>query len=161
MCGEVVAAPLSLQDTVYPILRKKSLHFCEKSKKFLKLCTAVRKKYKTKRLRRRTNSLRQNLSVLPAPSGWVRSPQAASPSQSPTVTALPKGEPLAVHANFISLPRPLPLGEVARRSRDGEGEDTNRRTLTRFSSAPRAASHAPHSGQRCADWLRSARRSPA
>ena len=69
MCGEVVAAPLSLQDTVYPILRKKSLHFCEKSKKFQKLCTAVRKKYNTKRLRRRTNSLRQNLSVLPAPSG--------------------------------------------------------------------------------------------
>ena len=28
------------------------------------------------------------------------------------MTALPKGEPLAVHANFISLPRPLPLGEV-------------------------------------------------
>ena len=54
MCGEVVAAPLSLQDTVYPILRKKSLHFCEKSKKFLKLCTAVRKKYKMKRLRRKT-----------------------------------------------------------------------------------------------------------
>ena len=51
MCGEVVAAPLSLQDTVYPILRKKSLHFCKKSKKFLKLCTAVRKKYKMKRLR--------------------------------------------------------------------------------------------------------------
>ena len=51
MCGEVVAAPLSLQDTVYPILRKKSLHFCEKSKKFLKLCTAVRKKCKLKRLR--------------------------------------------------------------------------------------------------------------
>ena len=37
MCGEVVAAPL----------------FCEKSKKFLKLCTAVRKKYKMKRLRRK------------------------------------------------------------------------------------------------------------
>ena len=54
MCGEVVAAPLSLQDTVYPILRKKSLHFCEKSKKSLKLCTAVRKKYKMKRLRRKT-----------------------------------------------------------------------------------------------------------
>ena len=52
MCGEVVAAPLSLQDTVYPILRKKSLHFCEKSKKFLKLCTAVRKIYKMKRLRK-------------------------------------------------------------------------------------------------------------
>ena len=52
MCGEVVAAPLSLQDTVYPILRKKSLHFCENSRKFLKLCTAVRKKYKMKRLRK-------------------------------------------------------------------------------------------------------------
>ena len=37
---------------------------------------------------------------------------ASSPSQSPSVPALPKGEPLAVHANFISLPRPLPLGEV-------------------------------------------------
>ena len=57
MCGEVVAAPLSLQDTVYPILRKKSLHFCEKSKKFLKLCTALRKKYKMKRLRRKTELL--------------------------------------------------------------------------------------------------------
>ena len=56
MCGEVVAAPLSLQDTVYPILRKKSLHFCEKSKKFLKLCTALRKKYKIKRLRSRACS---------------------------------------------------------------------------------------------------------
>ena len=56
MCGEVVAAPLSLQDTVYPILRKKSLHFCEKSKKFLKLCTALRKKYKMKRLRSRACS---------------------------------------------------------------------------------------------------------
>ena len=48
---------------------------------------------------------------------------ASSPSQSPTVTALPKGEPLAVPANFISLPRPLPLGEVDLRSKDGEGED--------------------------------------
>ena len=56
MCGEVVAAPLSLQDTVYPILRKKSLHFCEKSKKFLKLCTSLRKKYKMKRLRSRACS---------------------------------------------------------------------------------------------------------
>ena len=53
MCGEVVAAPLSLQDTVYPILSKKSLHFCEKSKKFLKLCTAGRKKRKMKRFRRK------------------------------------------------------------------------------------------------------------
>ena len=51
---------------------------------------------------------------------------ASSPSQSPTVTALPKGEPLAVHANFISLPRPLPLGEVDLRSKDGEGEDVCR-----------------------------------
>ena len=65
------------------------------------------------------------------------SPPAAQPSQSslrvarfpflsPTVTFLPgrgesvpaggslssKGEPLAVHTKFISLPRPLPLGEV-------------------------------------------------
>ena len=70
MCGEVVAAPLSLQDTVYPILSKKSLHFCEKSKKFLKLCTAGRKKCKMKRFRRKKlNSLSQNLTVLPAPSG--------------------------------------------------------------------------------------------
>ena len=38
------------------------------------------------------------------------------------LTALPKGEPLAVHANVTSLPRPLPLGEVASRSDDGEGE---------------------------------------
>ena len=65
MCGEVVAAPLSLQDTVYPILRKKSLHFCEKSKKFLKLCTAGRKKCKMKRLRRKncTPSGREPLAV--------------------------------------------------------------------------------------------------
>ena len=93
MCGEVVAAPLSLQDTVYPILRKKSLHFCEKSKKFLKLCTAVRKKYKMKRLRRSFNSLSQNLTVLPAPprgSGHARSAalsQKAARSAFPIVTA--------------------------------------------------------------------------
>ena len=37
----------------------------------------------------------------------------------------PKWEPLAVHANFISLPRPLPLGEVDLRSKDGEGEDAD------------------------------------
>ena len=58
------------------------------------------------------------------------SPPAAQPSQSslrdarfpflsPAVTSSPAGgslsskrEPLAVHAKFISLPRPLPLGEV-------------------------------------------------
>ena len=56
---------------------------------------------------------------------------------------LPKGEPLAVPANFISLPRPLPLRKDFPRSggrcraatkggvwhgvsRDGEGEDANR-----------------------------------
>ena len=33
-----------------------------------------------------------------------------------------KGEPLAIHASFISLPKPLPLGEVDLRSKDGEGE---------------------------------------
>ena len=78
MCGEVVAAPLSLQDTVYPILRKKSLHFCEKSKKFLKLCTAVRKKYKMKRLRRKTNPL--SLAAL---------------------TNSPKGEPFEVEVKLL------------------------------------------------------------
>ena len=36
-----------------------------------------------------------------------------------------KGEPLAVPANVISLPRPLPLGEVDLRSKDGEGEDAD------------------------------------
>ena len=36
-----------------------------------------------------------------------------------------KWEPLAVHANFISMPRPLPLGEVDLRSKDGEGEDAD------------------------------------
>ena len=39
---------------------------------------------------------------------------AGSPSQSRIrSTALPKGEPLAVHAKFTVMPRPLPLGEVA------------------------------------------------
>ena len=97
MCGEVVAAPLSLQDTVYPILRKKSLHFCEKSKKFLKLCTAVRKEYKMKRLRRSFNSLRQNLTVLPVlPSGSLNplSHRYAMP-------APPKGELFEVEVKFL------------------------------------------------------------
>ena len=30
MCKEAVAAPLALHDIVYPILREKSLHSCEK-----------------------------------------------------------------------------------------------------------------------------------
>ena len=38
------------------------------------------------------------------------------PSQSPSVTALPEGEP---RGYFL----PLPLGEVAERSEDGEGKD--------------------------------------
>ena len=88
MCGEVVAAPLSLQDTVYPILRKKSLHFCEKSKKFLKLCTAVRKKYKMKRLRRKTNPL--SLAAL---------------------ASSPKGAPLGVAVKFPATAKSRPLGE--------------------------------------------------
>ena len=65
------------------------------------------------------------------------------PSQSPAATALPKGEPLAepasfVHTgqrqkkptdkpiNFSPLPKPPPSGEVARRSRDGEGFSPSR-----------------------------------
>ena len=59
-------------------------------------------------------------SILVAAAFWL----AGSPSQSnPTdLPAPPKWEPLAVHANFTSLPRPLPLGEVDLRSKDGEGE---------------------------------------
>ena len=41
------------------------------------------------------------------------------PSQSPAVTALPKGEPRGC---LYCLP--LPLGEVAERSEDGEGNVT-------------------------------------
>ena len=48
---------------------------------------------------------------------------AGSPSQAHIRSpAPPKWEPLAVHANFISLPRPLPLGELDLRNKDGEGE---------------------------------------
>ena len=117
MCGEVVAAPLSLQDTVYPILRKKSLHFCEKSKKFLKLCTAVRKKYKMKRLRRKTNPL--SLAAL---------------------ASSPKGAPFEVEVKFPAKPQslraqPLPLGgAVAQRLRgykSAEPEKTVKRSSRR------------------------------
>ena len=55
-------------------------------------------------LSQRARPLSQSLSALPAP---------------------PKWEPLAVPASFISLPRPLPLGEVDLRSKDGEGEDAD------------------------------------
>ena len=95
MCGEVVAAPLSLQDTVYPILRKKSLHFCEKSKKFLKLCTAVRKKYKMKRLRRKTE-LPQSKPIGFASSLWEgafgMAVQFPAKPQSLRAQPLPRGE---------------------------------------------------------------------
>ena len=43
-------------------------------------------------------------------------------SQSLTaLPALPKGEPLAKPITLHGLPKPLPLGEVALRSNDGEG----------------------------------------
>ena len=85
MCGEVVAAPLSLQDTVYPISRKKSLPFCEKSKKFLKLCTAGRKKYKIKRLRRKNIFWRYPFSLA-------------------TLASSPKGELFEVAVQFLIAP---------------------------------------------------------
>ena len=47
---------------------------------------------------------------------------APSQSNPADLPAPPKGEPLAIHATFIFLPRPLPLGEVDLRSKDGEGE---------------------------------------
>ena len=100
MCGEVVAAPLSLQDTVYPILRKKSLHFCEKSKKFLKLCTALRKKYKMKRLRSRACSDGQRARPLRLLTAFA--------------STSPKGRGLGSTAKFPVLPRAPPLGELAR-----------------------------------------------
>ena len=40
----------------------------------------------------------------------VSSPSQSNPADLP---APPKWEPLAVHTDFIFLPRPLPLGEVA------------------------------------------------
>ena len=82
-----------------------------------------------------------------------------SPSQSPTVPALPRGEPLAVHINFISLPRPLPLRKDFPRaggrcraatkggawhgvSRDGEGEDAKTTpSQSPYMEANRAAAH--------------------
>ena len=103
MCGEVVAAPLSLQDTVYPILRKKSLHFCEKSKKSLKLCTAVRKKYKMKRLRRKTEL-----------------PQAKPDGFASSLGEGAFGMAVQFAAQAQSLRAcPLPLGGAAERSETG------------------------------------------
>ncbi len=60
------------------------------------------------------------------------------PSQSPTVTALPEGEPrresqeLRVSGISASITLPLPLGEVAERSEDGEGP-LSEKTRTPFS----------------------------
>ena len=67
MCKGAVAAPRPLQALVYPILRRMSLPFCENSRKFLKLCTAVRKNETFEK--GKNYSLSQNLTVLPAPSG--------------------------------------------------------------------------------------------
>ena len=52
------------------------------------------------------------------------SKEAARPSQSPTVTALSEGEPRAYAPPDAPCgrPLPLPLGEVAERSEDGEGK---------------------------------------
>ena len=47
----------------------------------------------------------------------------ANPSQSPSVTAPQKGEPRLIPSNTrIGAGLPLPAGEVAARSADGEGE---------------------------------------
>ena len=118
MCGEVVAAPLSLQDTVYPILRKKSLHFCEKSKKFLKLCTAVRKKCKLKCLRK------GNLTPSVKTCRFCQLPLGGSqPSQAHCVRQLSQRESQAVKSvakvlgakrNFPAVDLALPLGELAK-----------------------------------------------
>ncbi len=69
MCKGAVAAPRPLQALVYPILRRMSLPFCENSRKFLKLCTAVRKMQNETFEKGKNYSLSQNLTVLPAPSG--------------------------------------------------------------------------------------------
>ena len=45
-----------------------------------------------------------------------------------------KGEPLAEPHTLRGLPRPLPLGEVALRSKDGEGEDAYKFCLLKNSS---------------------------
>ena len=101
MCGEVVAAPPSLQDTVYPILRKKSLHFCEKSKKFLKLCTALRKKYKMKRLRSRACSDGQRARPLRLLTAFA--------------STSPKGRGLGTEIKFAATTPPVKIAFVAAR----------------------------------------------
>ena len=63
----------------------------------------------------------------------VHSPQASSPSQALTRQLSQRESHWRNHTlyasagNFTAMPRPLPLGEVDLRSKDGEGEDTNRR----------------------------------
>jgi len=58
-----------------------------------------------------------------------------------SMPAPPKWEPLAVHTNFISLPRPLPLGEVDLRSKDGEGEPAKIQIVPSAGRQPKSAPH--------------------
>ena len=58
-----------------------------------------------------------------------------------SMPAPPKWEPLAVHTNFISLPRPLPLGEVDLRSKDGEGEPAKIQIVPPAGRQPKSAPH--------------------
>ena len=98
MCKGAVAAPRPLQALVYPILRRMSLPFCENSRKFLKLCTAVRKNETFEK--GKNYSLSQNLTVLPAP---------------------PKGGALRdVHKSDPSC-KSSPFGGAGERTRAGEG----------------------------------------
>ena len=53
---------------------------------------------------------------MPSPSSFVQPSQALRASS-------PKGGALGKTGKFSALPRPLPLGEVDLRSKDGEGED--------------------------------------
>ena len=64
---------------------------------------------------------------MPSPAKVKRCAESLqAPSQSPSVTAPPKGEPLAKPFTLRGLPKPLPLGEVAMRSIDGEGKPVSR-----------------------------------
>ena len=74
----------------------------------------------------------------------VRTLAGGEPSQSKpaALPALPKGELLDGVRNLTASKKPLPLGEVALRSNDGEGKDAcGRRTLSvkacGFASSPK------------------------
>ena len=62
------------------------------------------------RIAKRNNKLYKVLHTFYCSDFLASSPSQSNPMDLP---ALPKGEPLAVHISFISLPRPLPLGEVS------------------------------------------------